>query len=64
MISYTRLRRENIMSHMQFRTALNRLAEAEDQGENIDGDIGHLAAVSRVTRSDIRAQITEIQQDA
>jgi len=52
------------MSHSQFRTALNRLADAESQGDDIDSDIGHLAAVSKVSRSDVRMQITEIQQDA
>lgn len=52
------------MSHAQFRSALVRLANAENEGDDIEGDIGHLAAVSRVTRSDIRAQVTEIQQDA
>lgn len=51
------------MSHAQFRTALNRLAAAENDGDDIDGDIGHLAAVSGVSRSDVRMQITEIQQD-
>tara|TARA_B100000929_G_C15286592_1_gene345565 strand:- start:103 stop:261 length:159 start_codon:yes stop_codon:yes gene_type:complete len=52
------------MSHAQFRTALNRLAAAENEGDDIEGDLGHLAAVSGVSRSDVRMQITEIQQDA
>ena len=33
------------MSHAQFRTALNRLAAAENEGDDIEGDLGHLAAV-------------------
>jgi len=52
------------MSHAKFRAALVRLANAENEGDDIEGDIGHLAAVSRVSRSDLRMQITEIQQDA
>ena len=52
------------MSHAQFRTALNRLAAAENEGDDIEGDLGHLAAVSGVSRSDVRMQINEIQQDA
>ena len=52
------------MSYANFRAALVRLANAEMNGENIDGDIGHLAAVARVNRSDVRMQVTEIQQDS
>lgn len=52
------------MSHAQFRAALVRLADNENSGEDIEGDIGHLATVARVTRADVRMQITEIQQDA
>lgn len=52
------------MSHAQFRTALNRLAAAENEGDDIESDLGHLAAVSGVSRSDVRMHITEIQQDA
>lgn len=52
------------MSFDKFRASLVRLAEAENDGEDISGDIGHLAAVAQVNRSDVRMQITEIQQDA
>lgn len=52
------------MSHAQFHASLVRLANAENEGEDIEGDIGHLAAVARVNRADVRMQITEIQQDA
>lgn len=52
------------MSHAQFRAALNALAAAENDGEDIEDGISHLAARAHIDAADVRAHVTEIQQDA
>lgn len=49
------------MSHQAYRAGIARIVAAEQDGQDVSGDIAQLARAARVTFDMIRHEVTELQ---